>query len=105
MDMEQHVNGTTEADLSAQQEYIVMSKEEAAAERELILRQLAEAAAAAPKRESRADFAPPTTRHGIALQAVHDELAALLRFYPELGQHLEKPLVMAREGLLGVRQR
>jgi len=53
------------------------------------------------KRETSAEIGTPTSRHGIALDAVLSELVRVAKRYPELEPFIRQAMHVAREGLIG----
>jgi hypothetical protein len=53
------------------------------------------------KRETSAEIGTPTSRHGIALDAVLSELTRTAKRYPELEPFIRRAMEIAREGLIG----
>lgn len=75
--------------------------QESRAELDQMIARLCDASSVGAKREVSADIPMPTSRHGIALEAVLSELTRVTRQYPELRTFLARAIQTAQEGLNG----
>lgn len=89
------------ADQTAPETIEPVDPQESRAELDQMIARLRDASSVGAKREVSADIPMPTSRHGIALEAVLSELTRVTRQYPELRTFLARAIQTAQEGLNG----